>query len=82
MSSPARSSPPKTTPPSYCSALIARAMQTSPISSPTDVCVLRRARAWCDGDEVCEHALGLIALWGGDTSLIAGPTEPVFVAPI
>ena len=30
--------------------------------------------------EVCEHAEGLIALWGGDTSLIAGLTDPVFVA--
>jgi len=30
--------------------------------------------------EVCEHAGGVIALWGGDTSLIAGPTDPVFVA--
>src|SRR5258705_1448482 len=30
--------------------------------------------------EVCEHAGGLIALWGGETSLIAGPTDPVFVA--
>ncbi len=30
--------------------------------------------------EVCEHAAGLIALWGGDGSLIAGATDPVFVA--
>jgi len=30
--------------------------------------------------EVCERSEGLIALWGGETSLIAGPTDPVFVA--
>jgi len=30
--------------------------------------------------EVCERAEGLIALWGGDGSLIAGITDPVFVA--
>jgi error-prone DNA polymerase len=30
--------------------------------------------------EVCERASGLIALWGGETSLIAGLTDPVFVA--
>ncbi len=31
-------------------------------------------------NEVYEHAPGLIALWGGDGSLIAGVTDPVFVA--
>ena len=30
--------------------------------------------------EVCEHAGGLVALWGGDRSLIAGGTDPLFVA--
>ena len=30
--------------------------------------------------EVCERAAGLIALWGGDGSLLAGASEPVFVA--
>lgn len=30
--------------------------------------------------EVCERADGLIALWGGDGSLITGVTDPVFVA--
>ena len=30
--------------------------------------------------EVCERAEGLIALWGGGGSLIAGLTDPVFVA--
>ena len=30
--------------------------------------------------EVCERADGLLALWGGETSLIAGLTDPVFVA--
>ncbi len=30
--------------------------------------------------EVCEHAAGLVALWGGRGSLIAGPADPVFVA--
>ena len=30
--------------------------------------------------EVCARASGLIALWGGETSLIAGLTDPVFVA--
>ena len=27
--------------------------------------------------EVCEHAAGLVALWGGRGSLIAGPADPV-----
>ncbi len=30
--------------------------------------------------EVCERAEGVIALWGGDGSLLAGPADPVFVA--
>ncbi len=30
--------------------------------------------------EVCERAQGLLALWGGDGSLIAGAADPVFVA--
>ena len=30
--------------------------------------------------EVCEHAPGVIALWGGERSLLAGPADPVFVA--
>ncbi|UCG50503.1 MAG: error-prone DNA polymerase [Candidatus Latescibacterota bacterium] len=30
--------------------------------------------------ELCEHATGLIALWGGDRSSIAGPTDPLFIA--
>src|SRR5262245_7480479 len=30
--------------------------------------------------EVCERAEGLIALWGGDGSLLAGASDPVFVA--
>ncbi len=30
--------------------------------------------------EVCEHAGGLIALWGGDRSLLAGAADPFFVA--
>jgi len=30
--------------------------------------------------EICEHAPGLTALWGGDESLIAGEPDPVFVA--
>ena len=30
--------------------------------------------------EVCEHAEGLIALWGGDTALITAEPDPVFVA--
>jgi len=30
--------------------------------------------------EVCERAGGLVALWGGDRSLIAGGTDPLFVA--
>jgi error-prone DNA polymerase len=29
--------------------------------------------------EICERAEGLIALWGGDRSLIAGATDPLFV---
>ncbi|MGH7829606.1 MAG: error-prone DNA polymerase [Candidatus Binatia bacterium] len=33
--------------------------------------------AW---DEVCEHAKGLIALWGGDRSLVVGEDEPDSVA--
>jgi error-prone DNA polymerase len=31
-------------------------------------------------DEVCRHAIGLIALWGGDHSLVAGEIEPDGVA--
>jgi error-prone DNA polymerase len=30
--------------------------------------------------EVCAHAEGVIALWGGDRSLLAGKAEPFFVA--
>src|SRR5690606_23544704 len=30
--------------------------------------------------EVCEHAEGLIALWGGDGSLLSGEPDPLFVA--
>ncbi len=30
--------------------------------------------------EVCAHAAGLIALWGGDCSLLVGPADPFFVA--
>jgi error-prone DNA polymerase len=30
--------------------------------------------------EVCDRAGGLVALWGGDRSLIAGGTDPLFVA--
>ena len=30
--------------------------------------------------EVCDRAQGLVALWGGDRSLIAGGTDPLFVA--
>ena len=30
--------------------------------------------------EVSEHAAGLLALWGGDGSLIAGEADPFFVA--
>ena len=30
--------------------------------------------------EVCEHANGLIALWGGDGSLLTGDAEPFFIA--
>jgi error-prone DNA polymerase len=30
--------------------------------------------------EVCDRAGGLVALWGGDRSLIAGKTDPLFVA--
>jgi error-prone DNA polymerase len=30
--------------------------------------------------EVCERAEGLIALWGGDGSLLAGAADPLFVA--
>jgi error-prone DNA polymerase len=31
-------------------------------------------------DEVCAHASGLVALWGGDRSLLIGETEPDAVA--
>src|SRR4029453_6200641 len=31
-------------------------------------------------DEVCRHAIGLIALWGGDQSVVAGEIEPDGVA--
>ncbi len=30
--------------------------------------------------EVCEHAGGVVALWGGPGSLVAAPADPVFVA--
>jgi error-prone DNA polymerase len=30
--------------------------------------------------EVCDHAEGLIALWGGDRSLLVGQADPFFVA--
>jgi error-prone DNA polymerase len=30
--------------------------------------------------EICEHAGGLIALWGGDRSLLTGNAEPFFIA--
>jgi error-prone DNA polymerase len=30
--------------------------------------------------EVCAHAAGVIALWGGDRSLLVSPVDPVFVA--
>ena len=35
--------------------------------------------AW---QEVCEHADGLIALWGGEGSLIAGDADPAPVAKL
>jgi error-prone DNA polymerase len=31
-------------------------------------------------DEVCRHAIGLIALWGGEQSMVAGEIEPDGVA--
>jgi error-prone DNA polymerase len=31
-------------------------------------------------EEVCQHSDRVIALWGGDRSLLVGPTEPLFVA--
>ncbi|MEM6732702.1 MAG: DNA polymerase III subunit alpha, partial [Myxococcota bacterium] len=31
-------------------------------------------------DEVCEHSERVIALWGGESSLIAAPADPSFVA--
>ncbi len=31
-------------------------------------------------DEVCEHEAGLIALWGGERSLLVGAVEPLHVA--
>jgi error-prone DNA polymerase len=31
-------------------------------------------------DEVCQHAAGLLALWGGDQSLVVSETEPVEVS--
>jgi len=43
------------------------------LRSPKGECVVR----W---RELCEHAEGVIALWGGDGSLVAGVTDPVFVA--
>ena len=43
------------------------------LRSPKGECVVR----W---REVCERAEGVIALWGGDGSLVAAVTDPVFVA--
>ena len=31
-------------------------------------------------DEICDHAAGAIALWGGERSLLVSPADPVFVA--
>jgi error-prone DNA polymerase len=36
--------------------------------------------AWMTWREVCEHARGLVALWGGDRSLLASRIEPHLVA--
>ncbi|MFN2427291.1 MAG: PHP domain-containing protein, partial [Candidatus Binatia bacterium] len=36
--------------------------------------------AWVTWREVCEHARGLLALWGGEHSLIASRIEPHLVA--
>ena len=39
-----------------------------------------RVRAVVHWREVCEHAEGLIALWGGERSLLVGEADPFFVA--
>ena len=36
--------------------------------------------SWVAWREVCQHAKGLVALWGGDRSLIASRIEPDLVA--
>jgi error-prone DNA polymerase len=39
-----------------------------------------KGRSRVTWDEVCEHAPGLAALWGGERSLLAGAAEPLHVA--
>jgi error-prone DNA polymerase len=39
-----------------------------------------KGEAWMTWREVCEHARGLVALWGGEHSLLASRIEPHLVA--
>ncbi|RMD86323.1 MAG: PHP domain-containing protein, partial [Candidatus Dadabacteria bacterium] len=39
-----------------------------------------KGRSEVPWQEVCEHARGLIALWGGRRSLLVAPAEPLHVA--
>ncbi|MFN2376717.1 MAG: error-prone DNA polymerase [Candidatus Binatia bacterium] len=39
-----------------------------------------KGESWVTWREVCEHARGLLALWGGDHSLLASRIEPHLVA--
>ena len=67
------------------SSLILLAMNRSGYSNLCNLITIGRRRSekgksvvsW---QEICEHADNLIALWGGDRSLLTGNAEPFFVA--
>lgn len=52
---------------------LCRLISTGRLRSPKGECTV----SW---KEVCSHAEGLIALWGGDRSLLVGKADPLFVA--
>jgi len=52
---------------------LCRLLTAGRLRSPKGACAV----TW---DEVCAHAGGLIALWGGDRSLLAGPSDPDAIA--
>ncbi|MFQ5511138.1 MAG: error-prone DNA polymerase [Candidatus Krumholzibacteriia bacterium] len=54
-------------------ARLCRLISDGRLRSPKGECTVR----W---REVCSHAEGLIALWGGETSLLSAKADPLFVA--